>query len=288
MSKQTFFDAEFVPGASHYFAGFPWDDGESAIVDSMEATIFRDVLTHEHFLYEQRGAIALPRRLTLRWSVPPQQIAIPAAVRAVFRSPNVYPIPIFHDSRQLTVSRDGKGPWRILYLHGFHAWRALVASKVHESTNSVLVLGSGLPRFGVRKLVSILARRLRAPVLVFGDGDSWGLFLCSMLLRGTLVPGELQPDLAAKDVVFGGITPVDVTETMSNIQGPLHKNHSQRISAMLKYECFQSAYWQAQLREMLAIPGSVDLEQAAIALGTARFARYAAQRVQALVLGYGK
>ena len=279
MTKSTYFDPSFVPKASQHFVGFPWDESKSLNVDENEIVIFEHVLRHEHFLYEQRGAVAFPKKFGVEWvDLPERDAFVPDAVLKTFKESNTYPVPIFHDSSQLVLKENANLDSIVLF-SSFSSWQCLVEMGAQNSTNSALICMSGLPRYSVRKLVGILAKRLNCRVVVFADGDTWGIFICSMLLRGTLVPGEVDKLLSIGSLEFGGITGEDAVHRFASIDHPIPPIHNERIQHLRAYNCFQSKYWQLELDSMMHLERAVAIDQALSFLGPDEFSKYVLEKI---------
>ncbi len=223
-TRNTYFNEDYSPGASNYFAGFPFDANDEVTTDADEQTIFDDVLKHEHFLYETRGVLAFPEDLAVEWrNCPPPPPCVPES-DPFADDKSVLRIPVFHDSRQVEI-RNGDAVRSIVYVDDAEMWTMLYKADAHLKLRSAVICGSGLPRFGARKLISLLSRQLDVPVVVLSDWDPWGLFICSMFCRGTLVVATHDDLLMVKDVRYGGCRPSDFESPASVVWCPFRELH---------------------------------------------------------------
>lgn len=264
--NKSFFEDRNIERSISYFPGFQ-SDGNGTF-DENEEAILNHVLEHEHFLIEQRGVYVEPTGVHFNWNNIDRDFN---AKIELSRELNAFKIPVFHDFSQIDIL-GGETIQYIVYVSNYDIWELLASSEFPGKDSLLLVSGSGLPRFCTRKFLAKTAKSLDVPVVVFADCDEWGFFICSMLYRGSVVPGTFDHLQSLDNVLFGGIKVEDASCRFKKLQYRCDQDffHA-RLTAMLKYPFFQSETWQHQLEGLLKLTARVRLSDVASSMDKTSF-----------------
>lgn len=140
-----------------------------------------------------------------------------------------------------------------------------------------VTLGCGIPNPRLLRFVHRLAEEHDLPVYVIGDNDTWGYFLFSVLVTGSVIPGRVEPFLACPGARYLGVRTASGDKLESNVHistkcvwdgvssepsfyYPGCPLWDLRIAALMSYPCFSSAKWQAELEAFQKRGDKVEME----------------------------
>jgi DNA topoisomerase-6 subunit A len=221
-------------------------DSEDARFDELELASFSQIVEHEVFLYESRGLLKGPLKVSVGESqidCMEHEISIPTFVEHDFFS---------------VVESNAAG---VLLVENQKVFKVLVDGSFCQRIPFLIVTGCGIPRSTCRRLLHRLERDHDLKIHVLTDNDTWGYFIYSVLARGMLGPHAAFDCFSVTDPRYIGLRAGVATETAAGeiAMRPWKEHWDLRIAAMRSYPCFSDPDWQLEFDAFEQQGGAIDL-----------------------------
>jgi DNA topoisomerase-6 subunit A len=152
----------------------------------------------------------------------------------------------------------------LLAIESAGMYNRLVEEAFHEQNECILVALKGQASRGTRRLISRIVDKHKLPAYVFVDSDPWGIYIFSVLARGSISLSYISDKIATPSAKFIGMSTSDIAEYgLEESTHPLNKIDMKRIDDLLDLPWFQNEEWQNELKLMKKL--GVRLEQQALA-----------------------
>ncbi|MDD5417929.1 MAG: DNA topoisomerase IV subunit A [Candidatus Nanoarchaeia archaeon] len=141
-------------------------------------------------------------------------------------------------------------------------WRRLNEDKFWKKHNCILIHGQGMAPRGARRLLWRLNKEHKLPVYVFVDNDPWGFYIYSVIKQGSINLAYESKRMAVPSARFLGLSSFDQEKynLPKNVTIKLNKTDISRANQILKYDWFQKASWQKEIKHMLQKGVKLELE----------------------------
>jgi DNA topoisomerase-6 subunit A len=149
----------------------------------------------------------------------------------------------------------------ILVIEKNAAFESLHELKFWKKHNCVLITTQGQAARGVRRLIQRLSTEFKLPVYVMCDYDSFGIYIYSVIKRGSISLSHVSDRLGTPNAKFLGLTIDDIDKfNLKNFTIKAGEVDIKRAEELLKYEWFKSEEWQKQLKAMIQRKIKAELE----------------------------
>ena len=150
----------------------------------------------------------------------------------------------------------------ILYMEKAAIWERLHEDKLWDKMKCVIIASQGQATRGIRRLLQRMSTELKLPVYILTDFDPWGIYIYSVLKKGSISLAHISERLAIPDSKFLGLSGDDI------IKYDLKKHiikfkevDMKRLKDMSKYEWFKGKKeWERQFKLMTEMKGKVELD----------------------------
>ena len=150
----------------------------------------------------------------------------------------------------------------ILYMEKAAIWERLHEDKLWDKMHCTIIASQGQATRGIRRLLQRMSTELKLPVYVLTDFDPWGIYIYSVLKKGSISLAHISERLAIPKAKFLGLSGDDI------IKYDLKKHiikfkdvDMKRLKDMSKYEWFKGKKeWERQFKLMADMKGKVELD----------------------------
>ena len=150
----------------------------------------------------------------------------------------------------------------ILYMEKAAIWERLHEDKLWDKMHCAIIASQGQATRGIRRLLQRMSTELKLPVYVLTDFDPWGIYIYSVLKKGSISLAHISERLAIPSAKFLGLSGDDI------IKYDLKKHiikfkdvDMKRLKDMSKYEWFKGKKeWERQFKLMTDMKGKVELD----------------------------
>ena len=149
----------------------------------------------------------------------------------------------------------------ILVIEKNAAFESLHELKFWQKHKCILITTQGQAARGVRRLIQRLSTEFKLPVYVMCDYDSFGIYIYSVIKRGSISLSHVSDRLGTPNAKFLGLTIDDIDKfNLKNFTIKAGEVDIKRAKELLKYEWFKSEEWQKQLKAMIERKIKAELE----------------------------
>ena len=150
----------------------------------------------------------------------------------------------------------------IIYMEKATIWERLHEDKVWDKLNCAIIASQGQATRGIRRLLQRMSTELNLPVYILTDFDPWGIYIYSVLKKGSISLAHISERLAIPNAKFIGLSADDVINYDLKRHIIKFKDVDiKRLKEMAKYEWFKDKKeWQRQFKMMIDIKGKVELD----------------------------
>jgi len=150
----------------------------------------------------------------------------------------------------------------IIYMEKAAIWERLHEDKLWDRMNCAIIASQGQATRGIRRLLQRMSTELKLPVYVLTDFDPWGIYIYSVLKKGSISLAHISERLAIPNAKFLGLSGDDI------IKYDLKKHiikfkevDMKRLKELAKYEWFKGKKeWERQFKLMTDLKGKVELD----------------------------
>ena len=150
----------------------------------------------------------------------------------------------------------------IIYMEKAAIWERLHEDKLWDKLHCAIIASQGQATRGIRRLLQRMSTELKLPVYVLTDFDPWGIYIYSVLKKGSISLAHISERLAIPNAKFLGLSGDDI------IKYDLKKHiikfkdvDMKRLKELSKYEWFKDKKeWERQFKLMADMKGKVELD----------------------------
>lgn len=149
----------------------------------------------------------------------------------------------------------------ILVIEKNAAFESLHELKFWKKHNCLIITTAGQAARGSRRFIQRLANEFKLPVYVLTDLDAYGLYIYSVIKRGSISLSHVSDRLGTPGAKFLGLTMDDIDKyKLQNFTIKAEENDIKRAQEMLNYKWFQKPEWQRQLKALIRKKIKAELE----------------------------
>ncbi|MDP3279196.1 MAG: DNA topoisomerase IV subunit A [Deltaproteobacteria bacterium] len=141
-------------------------------------------------------------------------------------------------------------------------WHRLNEDRFWEKHKCILMTTEGQAARGARRMLQRMSGELKIPIYVLVDSDPWGLYIYSVLKRGSINLAYEGMRMAVPSVRYLGMSASDFQkfDLSSAVQIKLNKEDIARAKQIRGYEWFQEKRWQNEIDTLLANGFKMELD----------------------------
>lgn len=141
------------------------------------------------------------------------------------------------------------------------AFERLHEDKFWQKQKCILLTTQGQAARGVRRLIQLLSTEYKLPVYVMTDIDSYGLYIYSVIKRGSISLSHVSDRLGTPNAKFLGLTMDDIEKYgLQKFTIKAEDTDIKRAQELMNYEWFKSPEWQRQLKMLVQKKIKAELE----------------------------
>ena len=149
----------------------------------------------------------------------------------------------------------------ILVIEKNAAFERLHEDKFWQKHKCILLTTQGQAARGVRRLIQLLSTEYKLPVYVMTDIDSYGLYIYSVIKRGSISLSHVSDRLGTPNAKFLGLTMDDIEKYgLQKFTIKAEETDIKRAQELMNYEWFKSPEWQRQLKMLVQKKIKAELE----------------------------
>jgi len=133
-----------------------------------------------------------------------------------------------------------------------------IEEEVYKKFNALLVLTQGQAPRATRHLIHRLNKELGLPVIIYTDGDPWGMHIAMVIISGSALAAHVR-ELATPDAKWAGVWATDIV----NYKLPSDKLTDLDIKRLHDFEKdprYKGDLWERETKAFLKIQKKCELE----------------------------
>lgn len=149
----------------------------------------------------------------------------------------------------------------ILAIEKNATFESLHELKFWQKHNCILLTTQGQAARGARRLIQRLSTEFKLPVYVLCDYDSFGIYIYSVIKRGSISLSHVSDRLGTPNAKFLGLTIDDIDKfDLKNFTIRATEVDIKRAKELMEYKWFKKPEWQKQLKAMIERKIKAELE----------------------------
>lgn len=150
----------------------------------------------------------------------------------------------------------------VLYMEKAAIWERLHEDRLWDKMKCVIIASQGQATRGIRRLLQRMSTELKLPVYVMTDFDPWGIYIYSVLKKGSISLAHISERLAIPEARFLGLSGDDIIKYDLKRHIIKFKDVDvKRLKELSKYDWFKDKKeWKRQFKLMMDLKGKVELD----------------------------
>ncbi len=150
----------------------------------------------------------------------------------------------------------------VLFIEKDAVWKRFNEDDFWKKNNCIIITGRGQPARAERRMAQRLNKEFKLPVYCLMDGDPYGMYIYSVIKRGSISLSYSEEKLATPDAKYIGLTisDVDTFKIPKEVTIKLTAEDVKRLQEMKNYEWFKKKEWQKEFDLMKERNYKLELE----------------------------
>lgn len=133
-----------------------------------------------------------------------------------------------------------------------------VEERVHDRFKAILIQTAGQAPRGTRAFIRRLSQELKLPVVIFTDGDPWGMHIAMVIIGGSANAAHLR-DLNTPDAKWAGVWATDIVDYKLP-SSKLSDLDVKRLYELQKDPRYHGKLWKREIETFLKIRKKAEQE----------------------------
>ncbi|MEM2926603.1 MAG: DNA topoisomerase IV subunit A [Candidatus Bathyarchaeia archaeon] len=147
---------------------------------------------------------------------------------------------------------------RVIVIEKGAMFTRFVEEKAYERFKALLIQTAGQPPRATRRLIRRLNQELGLPVIIFTDGDPWGMHIATVIISGSANAAHLR-ELTTPDAKWCGVYATDIVNYKLP-SDPLTELDVKRLYELKKDPRYEGELWKREIDMFLKIRRKAEQE----------------------------